>query len=170
MKTSSTIVTLLMIVNCVFGGEDLKTEYYEAAVNSFSDTTINYKKWTTSRENEVILVREEHDLSRDGSWSQIDQTIMSNGKASVRFVSFLAKRSWIYYPDSGVKVMRSDSDGDGFLERITLFDGDDKVIDIFTVDKAGKITPITDEELAKLQKSMKELSETMRDFDRAKSK
>ena len=163
MKLRLTIA-FAMICGLALAGDGLKTEYYEAAVNSAPDPTINYKKWTTSRDGEIILVREERDLTRDGKWSQVDQIIMVKGKKVVHFLSLEGRRSVIFHPDANAKVIQADTDGDGIHERISLLDQKDRTLDIFQADKAGRITPISDDELAKWHKMLKDYSEVMKDF------
>lgn len=164
MRVTIILAALLTLPAALLAGEGLTTNYYEAAVNSAPDPTINYKKWTTSRDGEVILVREERDITRDGKWAQVDQPIMFKGKRVLLSMSLEGRRNGIFYPDAQVKIVLADTDGDGIQERITLMDERDRTLDIFQVDKAGRITPVTDEELANWLKMMKQFSETMKDF------
>ena len=164
MKLKFIIAALLMAGGTALAGEGLKTNYYEAAINSAPDPTINYRKWTTSRDGKVILIREERDLARNGTWSQIDQIIMVDGKPAIHFLSLEGKRSVIYYPDAHVQVIHADPNGDGLLDRISLLDAKQRTVDIFQADKTGRITPVSDEELAKWQKQMEDFSEAMKDF------
>lgn len=164
MRLTFIIATLLITGAVALADEGLQTNYYESAVNSGLDSTINYKKWTTSRDANVILVREERDLVRDGSWSQIDQIIMVNGKPVMHFLSFKGKRSVFYLPDAQVQVIHTDPDGDGLLNRLTLVENKRRIIDMFHADKTGRITPFSDEELAKSKDFLKEYTETMKNF------
>ena len=145
-------VSVLMIGSVALAGEGLKTEYHEAAVNGGTNTAINLKKWTTSRNGKVILVREERDVTGTGTWAQINQIIMVDGKKAVHSLSLEGKRSVIYYPDAQVQVIHADPNGGGLWDRITLLDAKQSTVDIFKADKTGRITPVPDEELAKWQK------------------
>jgi len=164
MRLQVMIAAVLMVGGVALAGEGLKTNYYESAVNSAPNPTINYKKWTTSRDGKVILIREERDLSRNGKWAQIDQIIMVDGKTAIHFLSLEGKRSVIYHPDAQVQVIHADPNGDGLLDRISLLDAKQRTVDMFLTDKTGRITPVSDEELAKWQKQMKDFSEAMKDF------
>lgn len=164
MRFTSIMVALMALPTALLAGEGLKTNYYEAAVNSAPDPTINYRKWTTSRDGETILEREERDLTRNGKWAQVDQTIMFKGKKVLLLLSIEGRRSAIYYPEAKVKIVHADTDGDGFQERISLLDEKDRTLDILLIDKTGRATPIPDQELASWQKTMKGFSEAMKDF------
>ncbi len=162
MRLTIILMALMILPTALLAVEGLKTNYYEAAVNSAPDPTINYKKWTITRNGKDILVREERDLARNGTWAQIDQIILFDGKKVVHFISLEGKRTVIYYPDTQLKVVQGNGDGD--WKRITLMAGSERTVDIFQVDKSGLVIPVSDEELVTWQTMMKNFSEAMKEF------
>jgi hypothetical protein len=142
----------------------LKTEYYEAAVNGA--TAINYKRWNTFRDGKLILTHEERDLTQKGVFSQIDDLVLQDGKKVVHFVTLMGKRSCFFHPQAGFKVLQSDSDGDGRYDRLVISDAREQMVESYTITVDGKITPIPDAELRKLQDMQKRFGEAMRNFDK----
>jgi hypothetical protein len=144
--------------------DTLKTEYYEAAVNGA--TAINYKRWNTSRDGKIIVTHEERDLTRKGTFNQIDTLIFHDGKKVLHFVTLLGKRSCFFHPDAGFKVLQGDSDGDGRYDRIVISDTREQMVDSFTIAPDGRITPMPDAELKKTQDMLKRGAEIMKNFDK----
>lgn len=144
--------------------ESLKTDYYEAATNLAK--AVNYKRWNTSRAGKVILSHEERDLMRNGKFSQIDTIVFQDGKKLLHFITLEGKQSCVYHPETGCTVTHGDSDGDGRYDRIVISDTKGVVVDYFDVGADGKLTPISDAKLKAMQKTLKEFSDGMKDFDK----
>ncbi|MES2470536.1 MAG: hypothetical protein V4675_24790 [Verrucomicrobiota bacterium] len=160
------ILASALIFNIVNAQEEgaLKTEYYEAAVNSAK--AVNYKRWNTSRDGKVILTHEERDLMRNGKFSQIDSIVFYDGKKLLHFFTLEGKRTCSYHPETGCTVTQGDPDGDGRYDAITVSDPKGVVVDYFDVAADGKLTPISDAKLKVMQKALKDLSEQMKNFDK----
>ena len=142
----------------------LKSDYYEAAVNSAK--TINYKRWNTSRGGKVILTHEERDLMRNGKFSQIDTVVFHDRKKLLHFITIEGKRSCVYHPETGCTVTQGDSDGDGRYDSIIINDAKGSVVDYFDVGVDGNLTPISDAKLKTMQKALKDFSDGMKKFDK----
>jgi hypothetical protein len=142
----------------------LKTEYYEAAVNG--GTAINYKRWKTSRGGTVILTHEEHDKMQNGKFSQIDTIVFQDGKKLLHFITIDGKRMCSTHPESGCTVLQGDHDGDGLNDRIVITDTKGTIVGYFDMAADGKLTPISDADLKKLQTGMKDFSDGMKSLGR----
>lgn len=155
-----------LILNIVNAQEEgpLKTEYYEAAVNSAK--AVNYKRWNTSRDGKVVLTHEERDLMRNGRFSQIDTIVFHDGKKLLHFFTIEGKRTCFYHPETGCIVTQGDPDGDGRYDTITVSDSKGVVVDYFDVAADGKLTPISDAKLKTMQKALNDFSEGMKNFDK----
>ena len=153
------------LLSCLIcdASEGLKTVYYESAVNG--SKTINYRNWTTSRNGKVILTREERDLVQNGTWSEVDQIVMIDGKKVIHFLSLEGHPGVIYHPEAQVEVIEADTDRNGIIDQISIMDRNEQgVIGLFMVAKDGKITAASDEELAKRVKLLEEMKEKMKGF------
>jgi hypothetical protein len=167
-------VIFAFIAFCVFGSSfdilraeeqtTLKTEYYEAAVNG--GKAINYKRWNTSREGIVILTHEERDLMQNGKFSQIDTIVFHDGKKLLHFTTIDGKRSCFTHPEPGCTVLQGDSDGDGRYDRIVINDKKGTIVGYFDIGGDGKLIPISDAQLKKMQDGLKAFSDGMKDFDK----
>ncbi len=165
--TTRSLLCACALISCSSYAENtntLKTEYYEAAVSV--GKTINYKRWNTFRDGKLIVTYEEQDLANKGTFDQIDTLIFHDGKKVLHFVSLQGKRSCFFHPEGGFTVVQGDSDGDGRYDQIIIQDAQGKMVDLFTIAVDGKVTPISDAELKKVQDAMKQFSEGMKNFDK----
>lgn len=162
MKRIALFLLLILGVMPMSRGE-LKTEFYTAAVNGSSVT--NYRKWTTTRNDAVILVREDRCASDHDDWSRTDQMIMSGKHLVVLYTTTGKNRSAIYYANSPVNMLEADWDNDGACDHILLTDPKDRLIDGFSIGKDVALAPMTDEELDKLKKNLEDFGKAMKNMD-----
>ena len=147
----------------------LKTEYYESATNGAAK--INYKLWKTVRGGQLLMTREERDITGDGTFSSIDYLVYHNGQkvfqfTSVEFSAVERRRLCIFYPVSGAQAMQSDSDGDGRYDKLTIMDDRDKSVETFAIAPDGRLTPNREadlkEELEALERAEKDMKKLLK--------
>jgi hypothetical protein len=139
----------------------LKTEYYEAAVNG--STVINYKQWKTFRGGQLILTREERDLTGDGKFSVIDFFVYYNGKKIIHSANVPERRIFKFFPDAGAQAMQSDSDGDGRYDKLTITDNNQKTIETFAIAPNGRLTPNWEAEIKEMLESIDLVEKAMKE-------
>jgi len=120
--------------------------------------------WSWARNGNVILERVKTEYSGTTKSSRIDQIIFHNGEKI--FLSLLLDKapSEIFYPTSSIKVLRSDTDKDGILDSISLMDSKDHLVELFSIDSDGLISPASDKDLSERRKLIADFSNAMKDF------
>ncbi len=66
---------------------------------------------------------------------------------------------------AGCTVLQGDSDGDGRYDRVVINDSKGAIVGYFDIGLDGKLTPISDALLKKMQASLKDFSDGMKNFD-----
>ena len=151
-----------LILSSLFANAELTEEYREAAVNGSQE--INHKEWTWKRNEIIVFQRIISDISNRGEWSKHEEVVFYRTQKVFYSLRLDDEPSEIFYPAAGLRVLRSDSNKDGIMDRIVLMDVEDQLVDLFELDNEGKLRPATEKKLNDQRDLLKRFSESMKDF------
>ena len=159
MKKPFLVVVWLVSSLVCYAGNELKTEYREASVNTLAEEPINLKEWKTFRGGKLVLEKVARDIANQGTWPQTTYRVFVAKEPVITISHYQGFVSVTYHSTAGVKVLRTDNDKDGFMERFLLLDADEQTIDMLQITKDWDMVPVSEEILAEWLEQMKKIKE-----------